>query len=663
MALDNKPSAPVLANTASAPVASAEHNSRSTRVSPRPVSATPRLDALATIGLGLSPKHNKAGMPPQYIPMPLTGAAAMADLQRQREVDQSQHQAKSMISPNPAAQTRAALMGQSPAMMSSPLQYSTLPPRSMDKSPQPPQILGSNAPMTSARREPIMMTMSPQPMEQSPAPRPAVETRSAAMTPIPENPRKRMATSPKLSDRNKSMSYPPRMIDSDNDGRRNPSFPAPDTPGLSRSPSSTRKHKCTHCSQEFTRHHNLKSHLLTHSQEKPYACEECDSKFRRLHDLKRHLKLHTGERSHICDRCGRKFARGDALARHNKGNGGCAGRRGSQGGGEDEDEEGPEDTVMGDDEPQHNRERRQSEPRRDTMMSSPSTYRQYSRTYPPPLARMSSSNETITPGQSMHPPTSITSNRTSREPSYAMSPQSMGGQSMGGHSNYHYGFSAGHGPGPPGTLSSLPPAQGTMFPHQAGMMTESPKPLSPGHIDPLNRATSETSLSTKMYQTQFQPRLPPSGQSANNTLPSLSAISDARYSTGPMQPPASISLHTTQPSMAYHSAASTSGPVSAISSSASHSLSSAGPPPGSSGSLREMYPSATLHETRSSAGSAREVYSAAQHDSAAVEYIRSIERRDQEAQAEISQLRNEVQFLKAQVAQMHAQMQAMQLGR
>lgn len=105
------------------------------------------------------------------------------------------------------------------------------------------------------------------------------------------------------------------------------SLHTPLTPGGGRS-----KHTCTHCNQTFTRHHNLKSHLLTHSHEKPFPCTQCTARFRRLHDLKRHSKLHTGERPHVCEKCGRRFARGDALARHARGEGGCAGRRSSLGG-------------------------------------------------------------------------------------------------------------------------------------------------------------------------------------------------------------------------------------------------------------------------------------------------------------------------------------------
>ncbi|KAF3942093.1 hypothetical protein ABW19_dt0204302 [Dactylella cylindrospora] len=115
------------------------------------------------------------------------------------------------------------------------------------------------------------------------------------------------------------------------EGRQSASYPDPRA-SVSSASGAKGRHTCPNCNQTFTRHHNLKSHLLTHSHEKPFQCMTCQSRFRRLHDLKRHQKLHTGERPHVCTSCGRRFARGDALARHLRGEGGCAGRRTSMSG-------------------------------------------------------------------------------------------------------------------------------------------------------------------------------------------------------------------------------------------------------------------------------------------------------------------------------------------
>ncbi|KAI8884424.1 hypothetical protein K501DRAFT_182208, partial [Backusella circina FSU 941] len=88
---------------------------------------------------------------------------------------------------------------------------------------------------------------------------------------------------------------------------------------LSKSPSTSslqKRYSCRECGQKFSRPHNLKSHLATHSSLRPYKCGTCNHYFRRQHDLKRHQKLHTGEKPYACHHCHRAFARLDALNRH-----------------------------------------------------------------------------------------------------------------------------------------------------------------------------------------------------------------------------------------------------------------------------------------------------------------------------------------------------------
>ncbi|KAJ3338643.1 hypothetical protein HDU93_009276 [Gonapodya sp. JEL0774] len=88
--------------------------------------------------------------------------------------------------------------------------------------------------------------------------------------------------------------------------------------------SDEKKHVCRACGIKFNRSHNLKSHMLTHTGERPFKCENCELSFSRLHDLRRHKRLHTGERPHVCAGCDKSFARRDALRRHKR-SGQCTG--------------------------------------------------------------------------------------------------------------------------------------------------------------------------------------------------------------------------------------------------------------------------------------------------------------------------------------------------
>lgn len=90
------------------------------------------------------------------------------------------------------------------------------------------------------------------------------------------------------------------------------------------------------CGSTFTRHFNLKGHLRSHADIRPYKClyDGCPKGklqvhgvlsllsiaatigFARHHDCKRHMLLHEGLRPFECEGCGKKFARLDALTRH-----------------------------------------------------------------------------------------------------------------------------------------------------------------------------------------------------------------------------------------------------------------------------------------------------------------------------------------------------------
>ncbi|KIX00361.1 uncharacterized protein Z518_10500 [Rhinocladiella mackenziei CBS 650.93] len=339
----------------------------------------------------------------------------------------------------------------------------------------------------------------------------------------------------------KALSYPAPLLQPQvNEGaRRGMSLPHSGTRQGTRSPSS-KKHRCPYCATEFTRHHNLKSHLLTHSQEKPYVCSTCQSRFRRLHDLKRHTKLHTGERPHICPKCGRKFARGDALARHNKGPGGCAGRRASMGsfGGGDEDAEGDdsmegvvynEPDTMDDEEGNDKRPgiRRQA-PSGDDSVDDPDHTSRIPSTYPPIQGR---------------PPGGIAGGFF--PPRAGFNPSTSGPSSAPAASAGPLPFPAMSSSSP----SSRPSGAGNTV-YASNPMTESPKPLSPGHTQRasvsgeggLNRNRSPT-------MTHYQQ---PSYSRASGTGSSLSVPS-----TAPQLPPP----HVLNPPDARYTLPSQGGPA------------------------------------------------------------------------------------------------------
>ncbi|CAG8951165.1 hypothetical protein HYFRA_00007911 [Hymenoscyphus fraxineus] len=528
----------------------------------------------AGLGTSLSPSPKsprfKGAFSPGIHPLPLTGAAALADAQRERQ--KSPNLRPGAVSENPNHKVLSSLLAAGASNMSKP-----------QDGPAPVANMGEG---TSATSNPVSLP-SPMQFDDTSQTSPASITSIASMgstgrnatagSTIVASPAS-MTSAIEAENRdtraqngallqapsdaqssNRALSFPGNLlgrIDSSRIPPRGMSLPMPGQGQhlAPRSPSQ-KKHKCQYCATEFTRHHNLKSHLLTHSQEKPFVCQTCNMRFRRLHDLKRHMKLHTGERPHVCPKCDRKFARGDALARHSKGQGGCAGRRASMGsfGGDDDFEgsnggdgdEGMDGVMYTNGTPQNEADMTEEERRRFSLPSikaqhvgsnsgSADNYESQSRTpstYPPAGPRLGQNQG------GLYPPIAERNGSSSSN-----SPQNMQNSMSGRHS-------------PNTSITSLNTGGSSMF-SQSGM-TESPKPLSPsgmhghqlGHdVSMMNRQRSP-SLTTQFQQQQFGRRqsgrnsppgvsLPSPRNSHTSKLPALSSLAppDQRYTLSSQTP-------------------------------------------------------------------------------------------------------------------------------
>ncbi|CDQ70788.1 unnamed protein product [Oncorhynchus mykiss] len=77
------------------------------------------------------------------------------------------------------------------------------------------------------------------------------------------------------------------------------------------------EYKCNICTKIFMKSRNLRRHILTHTEVKPYRCKACDSCFSRHDHLKLHQSRCKGKRQRFdCSICSKIFPSHSIMARH-----------------------------------------------------------------------------------------------------------------------------------------------------------------------------------------------------------------------------------------------------------------------------------------------------------------------------------------------------------